>query len=301
MKKKIAMLLLTTMTTFSLAACGADSSANTQAPAESEAPATEDASAEAPATEAPVAEETSDAAAEDHLARIKAAGQITVATEGVWAPFTYHDETTDELVGFDVEVAKAIAEKLGVEAVFNEVAFDGGLTGVATGTFDMMANGVGVTDERKETYDFTDPYVYDHAVVVTLASNDTINSFEDLNGLKTANSAGSTYETMGIENGATVSNVDTIGETMTLVLNGTVDATINSMTTAQDYINTTGTTELRIAATAEDATLCAIPLKKGEDNDSLREEINKAIAELRADGTLSEISNKYFGADITKE
>lgn len=300
MKKKIAMLLLTTMTTFSLAACGADSSAVSEAPAASEEPA-----AEAPAAEAPAAEEakeeTSEAAAEDHLARIKAAGQITVATEGVWAPFTYHDENTDELVGFDVEVAKAIAEKLGVEAVFNEVAFDGGLTGVATGTFDMMANGVGVTEERKETYDFTDPYVYDHAVVVTLASNDTINSFEDLNGLKTANSAGSTYETMGIENGATVSNVDTIGETMTLVLNGTVDATINSMTTAQDYINTTGTTELRIAATAEDATLCAIPLKKGEDNDSLREEINKAIAELRADGTLTEISNKYFGADITKE
>ena len=88
---------------------------------------------------------------------------------------------------------------------------------------------------------------------------------------------------------------------MTLVLNGTVDATINSMTTAQDYINTTGTTELRIAAIDEDATLCAIPLKKGSDNDSLREAINKAIAELRADGTLSEISNKYFGADITKE
>ena len=80
-----------------------------------------------------------------------------------------------------------------------------------------------------------------------------------------------------------------------------LDATINSMTTAQDYINTTGTTELRIAAIDEDATLCAIPLKKGSDNDSLREAINKAIAELRADGTLSEISNKYFGADITKE
>ena len=299
MKKKIAMILLTTVAAFSLAACGSDSSANTQASAESETPTAETPAA-GDAAEADK-ETNTDAAAEDHLARIKAAGQITVATEGVWAPFTYHDETTDELVGFDVEVAKAIADKLGVEAVFNEVAFDGGLTGVATGTFDMMANGVGVTDERKETYDFTDPYVYDHAVVVTLASNDTINSFEDLNGLKTANSAGSTYETMGIENGATVSNVDTIGETMTLVLNGTVDATINSMTTAQDYINTTGTTELRIAATAEDATLCAIPLKKGSDNDSLREAINKAIAELRADGTLSEISNKYFGADITAE
>jgi cystine transport system substrate-binding protein len=272
MKKKIIVLLASALAAFSVAACGSSSS-----------------------------ETVSEAGGEDHLARIKAAGTITVATEGVWAPFTYHDETTDELVGFDVEVAKAIAEKLGVTAEFKEVAFDGGLTGVSTGTFDMMANGVGVTEERKKTYDFTDPYVYDHAVVITLASNDTINSFADLKGLTTANSVGSTYEAMGVENGATVSNVDTIGETMTLVLNGTVDATINSMTTAQDYINTTGTKDLRIAAVADDATLCAIPLAKGSDNDSLRAEINRAIKELRDEGRLSEISMKYFGADITKE
>ncbi len=292
MKKKILATFLAATAALGLIACGADSAANTGADASTPA-ATE--------TEAGSAAQGTENASGDHLARVKAAGKITVATEGVWAPFTYHDANTDELVGFDVEVAKAIAEKLGVEAEFKEVAFDGGLTGVATGTFDMMANGVGVTEERKGTYDFTDPYVYDHAVVITLASNDTINSFEDLKGLTTANSAGSTYETMGIENGATVSNVDTIGETMTLVLNGTVDATINSMTTAQDYINTTGTKELRIAAVAEDATLCAIPLAKGADNDSLRAEINKAIAELRAEGKLTEISNKYFGADITAE
>lgn len=237
----------------------------------------------------------------DHLARIKAAGKITIATEGVWAPFTYHDETTDELVGFDVEVAAAIAKKLGVEPDFKEVAFDGGLTGVTTGTFDMMANGVDVTEDRKETYDFTHPYAYDHAVVVTLASNEDIKSFEDLSGRTTANSAGSTYEAMGKEYGATVSNVDTIGETMTLVLNGTVDATINANTSAQDYFNTTGTTELKVAAVDPDTTMYAIPLAKGTDNDSLREAINQAISELRDDGTLAEISNKYFGADITSE
>ena len=236
---------------------------------------------------------------EDHLSRIQKEGKITIATEGVWAPFTYHDETTDELVGFDVEVAAAIAEKLGVEPEFKEVAFDGGLTGVTTGTFDMMANGVDVTDERKNTYDFTDPYAYDRAVVVTLASNSDINSFDDLSGKTTANSAGSTYEAMGIEHGATVSNVDTIGETMTLVLNGTVDATINANTSAQDYIKTTGTSDLKVAALDDDVTMYAIPLAKGEDNDSLREAINQAIKELKDEGKLSEISNKYFGADIS--
>ncbi len=274
MRKKLSMLLITALTTLAIAGCGAQPGAAT---------------------------DTGASSSDDHLARIKAAGKITIATEGVWAPFTYHDPDTDELIGFDVEVAAAIAKKLGVEADFKEVAFDGGLTGVVTGTFDMMANGVDVTDDRKETYDFTDPYAYDHAVVVTLASNNDITSFDDLAGKTTANSAGSTYEAMGKEHGATVSNVDTLGETMTLVLNGSVDATINANTSAQDYFNTTGTTDLKVAAVDPEVTMYAVPLAKGADNDSLREAINKAIAELRADGTLAQISNKYLGADITTE
>ena len=279
MKRRITMLLVTALAAASIAGCGAKGTTDTTV------------------TEG---QDTAVSEANDHLARIKAAGKITIATEGVWAPFTYHDPDTNELVGFDVEVAAAIAEKLGVEAEFKEVAFDGGLTGVTTGTFDMMANGVDVTEERKETYDFTDPYAYDHAVVITLATNDTITSFEDLQGLTTANSAGSTYEAMGIQYGATVSNVDTLGETMTLVLNGTVDATINANTSAQDYFNTTGTTDLKVAAIDPEVTQYAVPLAKGTDNDTLRAAINKAIAELREEGRLSEISIKYFGADITK-
>lgn len=293
MKKSIVAMLLSTVLAASVAGCGAS---DTTAVNENAQNNSENVSAET--SEAAITDTSSE---QDHLARIKAAGKITIATEGVWSPFTYHDETTDELVGFDVEVAAAIAEKLGVEAEFKEVAFDGGLTGVSTGTFDMMANGVDVTPDREETYDFTDPYAYDHAVVVTLATNDSISSFEDLNGLTTANSAGSTYEAMGIQYGATVSNVDTLGETMTLVLNGTVDATINAMTSAQDYINTTGTSDLKVAAVDSETTKYAIPLAKGSDNDSLREAINQAISELRAEGKLSEISNKYFGADITAE
>ncbi len=292
MKSKLSMILTTVLVGTSLVACGTTNEAEGETVAETTAEASVTESSEATAESAP---------SEDHLARIQAAGKITIATEGVWAPFTYHDETTDELVGFDVEVATAIAEKLGVEPEFKEVAFDGGLTGVTTGTFDMMANGVDVTPDRSETFDFTDPYAYDHAVVVTLATNEDITSFEDLSGKTTANSAGSTYEAMGVEYGATVSNVDTLGETMTLVLNGTVDATINANTSAQDYFNTTGTTQLKVAAVDDDVTMYAVPLAKGSDNDTLREAINQAIAELREDGTLAEISNKYFGADITAE
>lgn len=238
---------------------------------------------------------------DDHLARIKTAGKITVATEGAWSPFTYHDETSNELVGFDVEVAKEIAKRIGVEAEFAEGDFDGGLTGVAQGTFDMMANGVDVTGDRQQTFDFTDAYAYDRAVVVAHSGNSDIDSFESLDGKTTANSVGSTYAEMGEKYGATVINVPTLGETMELVTNGTADATINANTSVQDYLNTTGNGDVKIVATDSEITRYAIPLKKGEDNDSLREAINKAIADMKSDGTLSQISVKYFGADITEQ
>lgn len=271
-----------------LAGCGSDGSGSSDGDAEDGGAGT-----------ATGADEESSTSTADHLARIKEAGAITVATEGVWSPFTYHDES-GELVGFDVEVAKGIAQRLGVEADFREGDFDAGLVGVSQGTFDMMANGVDVTPDRAETFDFTDPYAYDHAVLVVRADNDDIHSFEDLAGKTTTNSVGSTYAAMGEEYGATVLNVPTLGETMANVINGNADATINANTSVQDYFNTTGTTELKIAATDEDTTEYAIPLAKGSDNDTLREAINEAIADMKADGTLKSLSEKYFGADITE-
>ena len=237
----------------------------------------------------------------DHLGRVKEAGKITIATEGAWSPFTYHDEKTNELTGFDVEVAREIAKRIGVEAEFAEGDFDGGLTGVSQGTFDMMANGVDVTPERSQTFDFTDAYAYDRAVVVAKADNTDISSFSDLNGKTTANSVGSTYAQMGEDNGAVVQNVPTLGETMELVKNGTADATINANTSVQDYINTTGDTSIKVVAVDRDVTSYAIPMKKGPDNDSLRKAINEAIAEMKKDGTLSELSIRFFGSDITQE
>lgn len=303
MKNKILSVVLAGAMATALAACGSSSSGSTASSAADTTAAASTEAAASASTEADAADTSaaSSSNGDDHLARIKAAGKITVATEGAWSPFTYHDESTNELVGFDVETAEEIAKRLGVEADFQEVDFDSGLTGVSQGTFDMMANGVDVTPDRSETYDFTDPYAYDHAVVVTLKDNDTINSFEDLKGKTTANSVGSTYEAMGKKYGATVTNVPTLGETMQLVLDGTVDATINANTSVQDYFNTTGTDQLKVAATDPDVTEYAIPLKKGTDNDSLREAINQAIADMKSDGTLTKISNKYFGSDITQE
>ena len=236
----------------------------------------------------------------DHLARIQEAGKLVIGLEGDWQPFSFHNDN-DELVGFDVEVAKTIAEKLGVEAEIVESPWDTLFSGMTAGTFDMVVNGVDVTEDRSKTYDFTDPYGYDRTVLVVRSDEKEIAAFEDLKGKTTANSTGSTYMEIGESYGASVLGVDTLAETMSMVINGQADATINAETSVQDYLNVTGETKVKVIARSEDSTAYAIPLVKGEDNATLLEAVNKALEEMRADGTLAAISVKYFGSDLTNE
>ena len=161
-------------------------------------------------------------------------------------------------------------------------------------------NGVEITDERAAKYDFTEPYAYIKTALVVSKDNTTINSFEDLNGVKTSNSLGSTYANLAEDYGASVENVDTLSETIDMITSGRVDATLNAEVSFYDYLGEHPDANIKIVALTEEASLVSIPLRKEEATQSLEEAINKAIAELQADGTLSALSNKYFGSDITK-
>lgn len=238
------------------------------------------------------------AKSKDQLAEVKSNGKIVIAMEGQWAPWTYHDET-GALVGFDTEVGKAIAAKLGVEAEFVEGEWDGLFVGLDSGKYDMIINGVDVTEERSAKYDFTDPYVYDYTVLIVGNDNNTISTFEDLNGKTTTNSLGSTYADLAEQNGATVKNVDTLSETIDMVIAGRADATLNAQTSYFDYMSQQPDAPIKVVAKTAEANQIAIPLRKGEASASFRAEVNKAIAELRAEGVLTELSIKYFGGDIT--
>ena len=236
----------------------------------------------------------------DHLARIKAAGKLTVGLEGDWQPFSYHD-ASDTLVGYDVEVAKELAKRLGVEIEIAEAPWDGLFAGMSSGRYDLVINGVDATPDRAETFNFSEPYAYDHTVLIVPAANTDITAFEDLKGRTTANSIGSTYQEIGEQYGATVKGVDTLVETLTMVMNGQVDATINASTSFGDYMKANPTAPLKIAATAGEATQYIIPVVKGDDNATLLAAVNEALAAMRADGTLKALSEKYFSADLTKE
>lgn len=236
---------------------------------------------------------------DDLLETIRERGTIIVGLEGDWAPWSYVDEN-DELTGYDVEVAKAIADKLGVEIQIVPGEWDGLFAGMDAGRYDMVVNGVEVTEERADKYDFSTPYAYIRTALIVKGDNDSIKTFEDLKGKKTANSIASTYMNLAESYGATCYGVSTLDETLTMVLQGRVDATLNAIVSFTDYMAQHPDSNLKVVATTEEASNVAIPMRKGDETASLREAVNKAIDELREDGTLSELSIRFFGEDISK-
>ena len=236
--------------------------------------------------------------AADLLEQIQEKGSITIAMEGTWAPWTYHDEN-DELVGYDVEVGKAIAERLGVEPVFIEGPWDGLLAGLEVGRYDLMINGVGITEERQKKYDFSDPYAYNKPVVIVRGDDDRIKSMEDLKGMRTANTITSTFAETAEKFGADVIGVDDLNQTIELLLSGRIDATLNTEVTYFDYMKAHPDANLKIAAYGDDVTEIGIPVRKGEEAASLLKAVNDALADMAEKGVLSELSQKYFDTDIS--
>jgi len=172
MKKLAAALLTVGVFGTILTGCGSEEAAT------SEANTAKEASVEAGSEEGQAKEESG---AKTTYETAKENGYITFATEGTYAPYSFHDES-DKLTGFDIEVAQAIADKLGLEAKFTETQWDGIIAGLDAGKYDAIANQVSITDERKEKYLFSDPYTYVYGVVIVNGDNTDINSFEALKG-----------------------------------------------------------------------------------------------------------------------
>ena len=245
------------------------------------------------------ASSTADSATLNKLDSIQKSGKLVVALEGAWQPWSYHD-TSDTLVGYDVEVSRAIAEKLGVEPEYVESDWDSLFAGLDAGRYDMVCNGVEVTEERAKTYDFTTPYGYIHTALAVRKDNEDIHSFEDLKGKTTANSLASTYMELAESYGATVQGIDTLEETIQLLTAGRIDATLNADVSFYDYLNVHPEADFKLVAQTAEASHVAIPVLKSEDTAYL-DALNTAIDALRADGTLKTLSEKYFGQDISSE
>jgi L-cystine transport system substrate-binding protein len=224
-------------------------------------------------------------------------GTLTVATEGTYRPFSFHD-ASGALTGFDVEIAQAVADKLGLEVKFQETQWDAIFAGLDAGRFDVIANQVSINPEREAKYLFSEPYTVSRGVVVTTDSDDSITSFADLSGKTTAQSLTSNWYELATSSGAKVEAVEGWAQAVALLQQGRVDATINDQLTFLDYEKTNSPTGLKIAAETDDTSSSAFAFTK--DKQALVDAVDGALSELRADGTLASISEKYFGDDVTQ-
>ncbi|MFY9679194.1 amino acid ABC transporter substrate-binding protein [Glutamicibacter protophormiae] len=232
----------------------------------------------------------------DTLQQIKESGVLTVGTEGTYRPFSYNEGS--ELTGYDVEVIKAVGEKMGVEVKFQQTQWDAIFAGLDAGRFDVIANQVAVNPEREAKYLFSEPYTVSTGVIVTKSDNTDITSFESLKGKKTAQSLTSNYYESAKAAGATVEPVEGWAQAVTLLKQGRVDATVNDKLTFLDAQKTHPDDSIKIAAEATEKTDSAVAMRK--DETALQGAINDALDQLRADGELAKISEKYFGEDVSK-
>ncbi|MFD0485628.1 transporter substrate-binding domain-containing protein [Kineococcus sp. GCM10028916] len=222
---------------------------------------------------------------------------LSFGTEGTYAPFSFHDEKTNQLTGYDVEVAQAVGKQLGRKVEFSENNFDSLFAGMEAKRYDGVANQVSITDARKAKYAFSTPYTVSTGVVVTRADDTSVTSLADISGKTSAQSTTSNWAQTATDAGAKVEAVEGLTQAMTLLKQGRVDVTVNDQLAVLDYLKTSGDTGVKIAAKTDDQTEQAFVFRKDEADTA--QQVSDALAKLKADGTLATISQKWFGQDVS--
>ncbi|RRQ29908.1 transporter substrate-binding domain-containing protein [Rhodococcus sp. Eu-32] len=228
------------------------------------------------------------------LEQIEDKGVIVVGTEGTYSPFSFQG-SDGQLTGYDIDVVDAVAQELGVRVEFVQTPFDSIFAGLESQRFDLIANQVTINPERQGAYDLSKPYTVSEGEILTTAANTSITSTADLAGKTTAQSSTSNWAGVASDAGANVEAVEGFVQAVTLVKDGRVDATVNDSLAIAEYLKTTGDTGVKVAAQTGDTSYQAFVARK---DTGLMGEIDSAIDTLQADGTLAQISEKYFGSDV---
>ncbi|SFJ95978.1 amino acid ABC transporter substrate-binding protein [Brevibacillus centrosporus] len=279
MKKSLFTAIVSTLV-FALAGCGSATTSQTHQ--------NHEASSSAPA-EAPKEQSLLD--------KVKADGKLLIGTEGTYAPFTFHD-TSGKLTGYDVEVVTEVAKRMGVEPVFQETQWDAMFAGLDSKRFDVIANQVGIRPDRQEKYDFSKAYTVSTAVLVTHKDNTTVKGFEDIKGLKAAQTLTSNLTDIAKKNGAEIVGVEGFNQAIDLLVSKRVDITINDGLSLLDFLKQKPDTPIKIIAKDPNVAENGFMFRKGSTE--LVDAFNSALEEMRKDGTLKKISEKWFGADVSQ-
>lgn len=230
------------------------------------------------------------------LEKVKKAGKLVFATDDTYPPMEYRDEQTQALVGFDIDLATEIAKKIGVEAAFEPTAWDGLLTGLATDKYDAVISTMNITEERQQNADFVEYAVLDQVFVIAKGAT-PVTSLSELPSMRVAVQVETTSQEMAEAAGATnITTFDSFDQAFLEVRNNKADVVVVDEPVGL-YYEARHPDTYAVSGYADDAAPVGIAVKKGSD---LAAAIEKAIADLKADGTYKQLSEKWFGRDISQ-
>ncbi|WP_058911182.1 cystine ABC transporter substrate-binding protein [Entomohabitans teleogrylli] len=238
-------------------------------------------------------------AAENLLDKIKQRGTLLVGLEGTYPPFSFQGED-GKLTGFEVEFAQQLAEHMGVKAELKPTKWDGMLASLDSKRIDVVVNQVTISDARKKKYDFSTPYtVSGIQALVKKGEEAAIKTAADLQGKKVGVGLGTNYEEWLRQNvkGVDIRTYDDDPTKYQDLRVGRINVILVDRLAALDLVKKTNAT-LAVAGEPFSRQEAGVAVRKG--NDDLLNAINQAIAEMQKDGSLAKLSEKWFGADVTK-
>jgi len=223
--------------------------------------------------------------------KIKEEGELVVGMDAAYKPFEYQDEN-GEIVGFDVDILKAITDKLGVELDLQNTSFDGIIPGLQAKKYDLIMSAMTITEDRKKAVNFSDPYFDASQVIAIMEDNNEIKGVDDLQGKVIAVQLGTTgdlevSEMKGIKE---IKRFDTIPEAFIALQNRQVAAVVNDLPVTKAYIKEHP--EVKVVGEALTIEQYGIAFRKADTK--LMEKINEALIELKQEGTYDKIYAKWF-------
>lgn len=257
--------------------------------------------ASAPATSAVADSSAVSSSAETQDAvwnRIQKSGTIVLGSSGTYSPYTYFDKD-NKITGFDVELTYKVAEKLGLKVKYVQTKWDSLIAGLQSDRLDIVANQVAITDERKKSVDFSDPYSYLYPSLA-VKTDSSIKSFDDLKGKVVCTNLTTVFAPLAQSFGAkVVSNDGEFAKQIEILLSGRCDAAINDPVTFQQYLKEHPDAQVKVVDTyKKSATPIGFMVKK--DSPVLCQKLNDTLAELKEEGVISQLAMQYLGVDVTK-
>ena len=239
---------------------------------------------------------TSDSTSSLHLTQAKT---LTIGLEGDYTPYSFRSKN-GHLTGFEVELGRRLAKKLGLKPTFVLTKWDGLIAGLGTNKYDVVLNNIAKTPQRAKNFQTTVPYIYSHSILITRDTEKKMTSLKAIKGKKFAEGTGTDNELIAKKFGATVMPSPSFTTTLDLIKQGRADGAINSREAWLAYKQQNSTKGLKMKDVSDEQAPGEIVGLLNRRSNTLKGKLNRALKQLRQEGELKRLSVKYFHSDITK-